>query len=57
MRHVKRALRFFVEIQFMESRLVERGLVEFLLVETSFLGMISGNFNWWKFSFVEVDGG
>ena len=41
----------------MESRLVERGLVEFLLVETSFLGMISGNFNWWKFSFVEVDGG
>ena len=41
----------------MESRLVERGLVEFLLVETSFLGMISGNFNWWKFSLVEVDGG
>ena len=40
----------------MESRLVERGLVEFLLVETSFLGMISGNFNWWKFSFVEVNG-
>ena len=38
----------------MESRLVERGLVEFLLVETSFLGMIGGNFHSWKFSFVEI---
>ena len=40
----------------MESRLVERGLVEFLLVETSFLGMIRGNFNWWKFSWWKLMG-